>query len=301
MKRYFGVFVLLCSVLMLVFRRGFLTGAQYGVQFCINTLAPAVFPFSFLCCLYAQSDFCYCVGRALYPLNKRLFSLSECGGGILFMSLLCPSPVCAHEICNMYRKGKIGKNNAELLCSYTGGTSPSLIIGFAGAFLFSSALKGAVIYGVCVISSLLYGITHRGKMIYENRDMIKQTEIFSFPLCVKSAVSSCACVCAYTVLFFTLKGGIESVFSSDGFLLYLFAEPVTGIYLAKKASHLISEGWLFSLVCASMSFTGLCTCLSVFSACRQCGLSPLPFFKGKIIQSVMSLAISYLVYGIFFK
>lgn len=299
MKRYFGAFVLLCALAMLIFRKDFLAGAQCGVQFCINTLAPAVFPFSVLCSLYAESTFCYSVGKALYPLNKRLFSISYSGGGILFMSLLCPSPVCVYEICDMYRKKQICKSNAELLCSYTSGMSPSLIIGFAGAFLFSSALKGAVIYGVCVFSSLLYGITLRKKMIYEPQNTVKQTEMLSFPLRVKSAVSSCACVCAYTVLFFTLKGGIEGIFSSDGFLLYLIAEPVTGIYLAKKASYLISERWLFSLVCASVSFTGICTCLSVFSACRQHGISPLPFFKGKVAQSVMSLAISYLVYGFF--
>ncbi len=282
LKRYTVCTVLILFVFLFFIKSNICSeGAKKGIFLCLDTVIPAVFPFAVICKLLVYSNAFY-------------------GRGIFFLGAVCSSPCCAAIVCDMYKSGKISKKTAEALSSYTNNLTPTFVTGFAGAYALSSAYKGFLIYVICIFSSFLYGL-------FLKKDIKKtygELSFFpsSFTKAVTEGVKSVIFVCGYVVFFSVICEFLSFYVRTPQavFLITSLFEITAGVANAAMIKGVISERLLFSLLAFFVSFTGICTQLQVISHLHRASLGFIPFIIGKAVQSVLSFAIAYIVYGIIF-
>ena len=143
----------------IVLRPEELSGAvRESVSGCLEVVIPALFAFTVLS-VYLQRSGLYLL--AFVPLTKPLSVILRLPGELCAVFLLANIggyPVGAKLLSELVRAGRLSRRDAGrmLCCCY--GSGPSFVIGTAGMVVFCSAAVGGVIYGACLLSSLVFAV-----------------------------------------------------------------------------------------------------------------------------------------------
>ncbi len=143
----------------IVLRPEELSGAvRESVSGCLEVVIPALFAFTVLS-VYLQRSGLYLL--AFVPLTKPLSVILRLPGELCAVFLLANIggyPVGAKLLSELVRAGRLSRRDAGrmLCCCY--GSGPSFVIGTAGMVVFRSADVGGVIYGACLLSSLVIAV-----------------------------------------------------------------------------------------------------------------------------------------------
>ena len=277
--------LLFCAFVFILERDACASGAQKGISFCLYGIIPAVFPYTAVCKMLVKSG---CVGHL----------------GIITTGLLCGFPTGANMCSEMYKNGRLDKHTAEVLCAVTNGMTPTFVIGFVGVYCTKSTQTGILVYVICAFSAVLYAVVSKIGLSPRPTEISQKPFYDVFTESIHETILSVMSLCGY-VIFFSVVCEFLKVFAPflPSFVLplvFLFSEITTGIFNIGTLGTVLSGRMFFSLLCAAVSFSGVCVHMQVISVCKYAGLSAMRFVTGKCIQSAFSFFISYIVYGIIF-
>ncbi len=287
---------------LLLFRQVCFRGAYNGLQICLSTVIPAVFPFAAVCRFFAKCGVCNDFGAQIGKITKKLFFLDSSMAGALVMGIVCGYPFGAVIAGELYKKGAISKHNAEQLCAYINNPTPAFLIGFAGAHVFNSARLGALMLASTVFSTLIYAFINR-KNVRDIQMPAKSEEnthvAVLFVSSVTEAVFSVLSVCGFTVFFSVITEVCKTFFLNTRILsvILMLAELLTGLFYVSALD--INARLLFAVVCGAVSFSGLCALGQISAECAKYGISSKPTIKGKIIQGVINFSCAFVFYSFF--
>ena len=281
-------------ILLIVDTKTAVTGAFAGIELCLKSVIPSLFPFLIISSLMGAA-----MGNnhyALAPLGKLCNMPSGCEN-ILFLGLLGGYPVGAKLVAQQYEAGNLPEENAHRLMGFCNNPGPAFIFGMLWDAFHNKYTLWAL-WGVQIISSLLVGIIlPRQKTIGKAQsENASQSIVETLSTCVRTMANICGWIVIFRVVIAYLQ-------------LYLFPfVPDTmqvifaGILELTNGCHMLTQlqsvPLRFVLCSGMLSFGGICVTLQTASTAAKLGLGW--YLPGKILQTAFSIMISTLLQGIIF-
>lgn len=274
----------LAMVLLILDAEAALISAADGIEICMRTVVPSLFPFFFLSAIInnALSGLSSPIFRPL----RRLCRLPEGTESLLLLGMIGGYPIGAAGIHNAFTSGYISKDQAQRLLSFCNNAGPSFIFGMVSV-LFENKAAVWVLWGIQILSAICVAALLPGTA--GDRCVIKKAESLTATEALRLSVRSISVVCGWVIIFRILYG-----FCSRWFL-WLFPKPIQVLFcglleLANgcvSLSEIPSAGLRFILCAVFLSFGGVCVGMQTASVIGE--LSSRCYWKGKIIQTCLCL------------
>ena len=273
-----------------------LEGARQGIELCLRTVVPSLFPF-FLLSILLTSSFMDSSLPLLRPLG-RLCGVPKGAESLLVAGFLGGYPVGAQSIAAAYRAGQLHKKEAERLLAFCNNAGPAFLFGMV-ATMFPRRWMAWALWGIHMAGAVLAAVLIPGQR--GNQVTMSPARPTSLSAALHSALRVMATVCGWVVLFRVILAFLSRWF------LWLLPAPaqvaVTGpLELSNGCCELmaVTDVRLRFCICAGMlAFGGLCVTMQTLSVTS--GLSLKQYFLGKAMQTAFSLALTAaIVYGAWF-
>lgn len=235
-----------------------LRGAAEGVELCLWTLIPGLFPFFVL---------------------SGLLTAALPRGGLTAAGILGGYPVGARSAAQAYQAGQLSKADARRLAVVFNCPGPAFLFGVAGR-LFSPG-RTALLWAVYLLSVLAL------RAILPPAGKCRRAQAgISLPQAMDGALRSMASVCGWVVLTRTVLAVLDR--------WVLWALPPWGHALTAGGLELtngmlmlmsVEEDLRFVLAAGMLGFGGLCVMMQSMGVAR--GLSLKGYFPGKLLQALL--------------
>lgn len=232
-------------------------GFRSGVQLCLGTVVPALFPFlvfsDLLLALPLQ-------GRALQAMARCLGLWQPQAASALLLSWFGGYAVCAKLTGKLYREGALPERDAALLLLLGCCSSPGFVVGCVGGLLLGSIQTGVLLYALQLAANLLATalcLPLLPAAAVERTSLRPRAQRpVGFPHALQSAADNCLHICA-CVVFFRMAGAVLVPLLPP----HTLAEPVLAAFLE------ISAGCAaFAAQGGGTGLYGCCLCLSLLGA-----------------------------------
>lgn len=264
-----------------------LRGAAEGIEMCVSTVIPALFPFFVVSGILTAS-----MGAIplLRPLGRWL-KLPDGGEAYLLLGFLGGYPVGARCIAQGHQAGILGKTDAERMLGFCSNAGPAFLFGM-GAWVFPKMWMCWLLWLIHILSALFVGLTAPAPS--GNTNAVTPKRSVSVTEAMKQAISAMAAVCGWVitmkvVLVFLERWVLWLLPETARLLLSGLLELTNGVYALKAVSSLSVRFWLFSLF---LSFGGISVLLQTHSVLSGSGLTGRQYFPGKVVQAAMSMLLS---------
>ena len=264
-----------------------LDGARSGIDLCIRTVIPALFPFFVLSSMLTGSLADSSPSSGIKFCKK--LGIPAAGSSVLVPAVLGGYPVGAKCVGDLYQNRQISKREAEQLLTFCSNAGPSFIFGMVSGFfperkmvwlLWLIHLYSAFLTAVVIADSSEESILSQAKKESERQSILLSS--------AKTMVQVCCWVILFRILIRFLKEW------------FLWAFPVwlqvwlTGfLELTNGCCELLQitdTSQRFVLCSGMLAFGGVCVLFQTASVIG--GLSVVSYIKGKLLQTVFSLVIS---------
>lgn len=283
-KAYVGIAAAMGMLVLILDSRTALEGAQNGIELCIRTVIPSLFPFFLLSILLNTS-----LSGTQIPFLRPIAGLCGMPRGsesILICAFLGGYPVGAQAVADCWRRGQLSRQDAERMLGFCSNAGPSFMFGMVGA-MFPEKQAAWMLWGIHISSAIVTAAVLPGKSLQTVK--LPSGNPVSPSAALRSALSVMGQVCGWVVLFRVWITFLQR------WMLWLLPLPVqvivTGLLeLANGCCDLwqISDASL-RMLSASMilAFGGLCVAMQTISV--TAGLSLRYYYAGKLMQTVFSL------------
>lgn len=282
-----GLFAFLGLLVMILDGKTALTGAQLGLELCLRTVIPSLFPFFVLSNLVTGTFSSQGI-PFLRPLGKRM-GIPEGMESILIPAFLGGYPVGAQCVSQAWKYGQLSKTDAEAMLAFSSNAGPAFLFGMV-ALQFPDRHAIWMLWGVHILGAVFAAILlKRDKRI---RKMETKDTTASLTQSLYTSVKVMANVCGWVIFF-----RVFLQFINRWILWILPIEvriAVTGLLeLSNGCCELagIENQNLRFLVCAMiLGFGGICVAMQTGSVTK--GLSLRFYYLGKLLQTLFSLCLS---------
>ena len=126
-------------------------GARQGIELCLRTVIPSLFPFFVLSILLTSS----LLGSSLAVLRPlgRLFGMPDGTESLLIPAFLGGYPVGAQNVAAAFRSGQLTKPEAERMLSFCSNAGPAFLFGMAAA-MFPRRWMAWALWGIHIVGAL---------------------------------------------------------------------------------------------------------------------------------------------------
>lgn len=269
-----------------------------SVEGCLEVVIPALFAFTVLA-VYLQRSGIYRV--ALKPLTvplSRLLRLPEELCAVFLLSNIGGYPVGAKLLTGLVRSGRLSRKDASRLLCCCYGSGPSFVIGTAGMQVFGSSAAGGIIFGACVLSSMVIAVAvcrfgEPVELSGGESSFDLGTECFISSVDIGARVMYTVCV--MSVAFSAVTAMLDSVGitgSAAGLLGKLGLggnsdRLLPALLEVTQVRRFIPEGAAAPLCAAALSFGGVCVLMQV-AALTGGELSLKPLLISRLPAGLMS-------------
>lgn len=180
-----------------------------GVQLCLTSVIPALFPFFAASSLLVALGAAEAAGRVLARPFRQLFRCGGAGCAALLLGLVGGYPVGARTAAELVRRGELSPAEGARLLTFCNNAGPAFAIGVAGVSVFGSAQTGVWLYLLHCAAALLTGLLFCRRPLpvtaMPKRPVPPRAGLTGqFLRAVEGAVSAMARVCGFVVFFLVL-------------------------------------------------------------------------------------------------
>lgn len=258
-------------------------GIYEGIQLCLNSLLPALFPFSVLSILITGSI----IGKQI-PIFAPVCRFCRIPAGcesLFAVGILGGYPVGAQNVMLAFREGKLPEADARRMAVFCNNAGPSFIFGILGS-LFPSPVYLWLLWGIQILSGLVTGWMMPGGN--QNTLVMQDTKAPSVSEAIQIAAKGMVHICSCVVL---LRMVLE--FLSHWILWYfptVVQVMISGLLELSNGCLMLHsvEGvnLRFVLAAVLLSFGGLCVRMQTVSVCD--GLNLKSYLPWKGVQSAIA-------------
>ena len=288
-----GVVAALGMLILILDSKTALHGAAEGIDLCIRSVIPSLFPFFLLSGIVVKSM----TGTKL-PLLRPLGQLLGIPAGaetLLISAFLGGYPVGAKCIRDAWAGGGISKRDAERMLWFCCNAGPAFLFGMVGP-LFPSGKSSSILWGIHITAALIIGFFHPGKS--EETAKLPVSGNVNISISLLDTIKVTAQVCGWILIFRVLLTFLGRWF------LWILPEwlqvTITGFLELSNGcldlASVNSEPIRFLLCSAMLSFGGCCVALQTRSVTQ--GLNLRGYYLGKLLQMVLSLLLSSMYLGL---
>lgn len=282
-----GIFTSLGIVILILDSKTALVGMQNGIDLCIRTVIPSLFPFFFFCGLLNNS----LIGHSfpfLAPIC-RILEIPNGSAAILVTAFLGGYPAGAKAVASAQRCGQLSIHTANRMLTFCNNAGPAFLFGMVSG-LFPNLSTAFILWGIHIASALMVALLQTGGTA--PNDIISEPPQKEPVSAMYSAVTVTAIVCGWVILFRMILEFMEKWFlrmlpTLVQVIVYGFLELSNGCCMLDQ----ISDPNLRFVICSAfLAWGGFCVALQTRSVTE--GLSQSAYLKGKIMQTAFSLLLS---------
>lgn len=273
-----------------------LESSKQGLDLCIQTVIPSLFPFLFLSNLVTSSLWGKC-GRILKLVSKAV-QLPSGTESLFLAGFLGGYPAGAAAITSGYHAGYLDKKTANRLLCFCSNAGPAFLFGMISP-QFPQIRMAWCLWGIHILSAVLVGaMCSSQRQIPNSSDFI----MLSTKDTMQSTLKIMGTVCGWIILFRIIIGFL------DRWILWILPQPVRvvvwGLLELSNGCCALTEIETISLrfIAASVfvNFGGCCVVMQTASTIQ--GLSLKNYCYGKLLQTVLGMILAAAVmrgFGIF--
>lgn len=294
-KKYYILFLMLFIFVMMLDTKTAINAAASGLDLCLKSVIPSLFPFVFLSSLLAEA-----MGNQINILGpiRQLCQIPKGCDGIFILGLLGGYPVGAKLIAQQYQSGHLSKQAARRLMGFCNNAGPGFIFGMLWN-VFSNKWALWLLWGTQIASSVITGMVlrkceYKGKLQAQHGTL---NAVQTLNQCVRAMGSICGWIIIFRVLIGYLSQWIFSYF--PGTLQVACVGVLELINGCALLSTVESEGLRFVLCAAMLSFGGICVLMQTASVTSELGLGF--YLPGKLLQTIITIFLSFICQYLLFS
>lgn len=290
MKRksfFVGIGASLGMLILILDGKTAMAGAREGLELCLRTVIPSLFPFFLLSILLTGA----LAGRKIPMLRPLagLCGIPEGGETLLITGFLGGYPVGAQSVADFYRAEHLSKAEAERLLAFCSNAGPAFLFGMA-ASIFPQRRMAVLLWLIHILSAVFTAcLIPAGKV---RTISLSEGKNVTMSDAMRKSISVMAYVCGWVVLFRVLIAFLSR------WVLWLLPIPaqvgIMGLLELTNGccalSSVTSTAVAFVLCSAMLAAGGLCVTMQTVSVTE--GLSLKFYFLGKGMQVVFSVLLS---------
>jgi len=276
------------SLLVLIFDSSLaLEGARSGIELCLKTVIPSLFPFFVLSMILTKT----LTENVSYPVRAAadVFGIPKAAASVLIPSVLGGYPVGAKCVGDLYQRNQISRNEAERLLAFCSNAGPSFLFGMVSGF-FPERKYVWLLWFIHIFSAVFTAAAIPVEKMDRNKPETKQNTVKES--IVLSAAKAMGLVCCWVILFRIIISFLNS------WVLWMLPDwsqvLLMGILELTNGCCellLVSDVGLRFVLCSCMlSFGGICVLFQTASVTN--GLSLGSYVKGKLMQTSFSFLLS---------
>lgn len=265
---------------------------RQGFSLCAGSVLPAMFPFFVLSSAFLGCGGADAATRVLGRLMGRLFGVSGTGGAAFFLGLVGGYPLGARCVGELVRSGDISREEAERLLGFCSNCGPAFILQVVGLGVFGSLGAGVKLWVIHGIAAVACGVLVRGKRVNFPRKAVVSPPKPAAKVLVDAVVSggmTCVQVTAFISFFLVLLQLWVALTGVDAPVVLGFFEMTNGVLALGR-----SRGD-FALAAALLGWGGWCVHAQTMAVLSGCGVSMRCYFRGKIMQAVISAVLAWIL------
>lgn len=265
------------------------SGASEGLQLCIRSVIPSLFPFFVLSNLLTGT----LLGQDISvfrPLG-RLFRIPAGAESLLLTGFLGGYPVGAQCIAASWRSGQLSRQDAERMLAFCNNAGPSFLFGIIAPIL--STRTAWLLWGIHVFSTLFVSLTIPAA---PQRISLKHSQQISITDSLKRALITMSTVCGWVILFRVciqfLSRWVLWILPPNWSVFFIgLLELANGCLSLTQLPEDLSR----ILLCAAiLGLGGICVTMQTLSVTE--GLGTHYYFPGKLMQSAVSVLLICLLF-----
>lgn len=285
-----GIASAMTILILILDSKSAFSGISDGLDICIKTLIPSLFPFLLFSNLLTSALSGQPL-RLLRPL-ANILHLPMGSESIVGIGFVGGYPVGAQCVGHLYQQGQVTSQQAERMIVVCNQAGPAFIFGVLGS-MFSKWYIPWFLWCVQIVSALLTGILLRNNSTTES--LHPRTCPTTISGALEKAVKIMALVCAWVML---MRMAITFL---ERWCFWLIPIPMQAIICGIlelsngciQLAQLENEGLRFILGSGMLSLGGLCVALQTHSVTT--GISKKIYFPGKLLQCSISLLICCII------
>ncbi len=295
-KIIFGILICAAMLILIFDSRTAINSVSTGIDLCLRTVAPALFPFLILSGLMNR---CF-LGqhlRFIAPIG-RFCRIPTGAESVLLIGFLSGYPVGAKLVAETYFAGHLTKNTAKRMLGFCSNAGPSFIFGMIAA-AFTNPFVPWVLWGIHIISALVVGFLLPDTM----DDICKLPESKPVPISqmLYNAIKNLAMICGWVILFRIALAYLDRLIlnclsTELQVLIYGVTELSNGCIMLNKIGN---DGVRFIMASVMLAFGGCCVAMQTISVTDKLGSGA--YFPGKLMQMLLSIIISYIMQPLLFQ
>lgn len=260
-----------------------LRGSAEGIELCIRSVIPALFPF-LICSVYLTGNLGNMPIQILAPIG-RLCRIPPGSEGILLTGFLGGYPVGAQAVTQAYEAGSLGQEDALRMLGFCSNPGPAFLFGMLTPH-FKYAHIPWILWGIQLLSAITVGVILPGGSNHQTTCVPGNG--ITIPQALHHAVRTMATICGWVIAFRTIH-----LFVDRWFLWML--PPAAGVFLSGfleltngcvNLGTVESESLRFLMAALFLSAGGLCVGMQTISMTRDLGTGW--YFPGKLLQTGIS-------------
>lgn len=263
-----------------------LQGASDGLQLCIRTVMPSLFPFFVLSNLLTST----LTGQPIPLLRPlwRVFGIVPGSESLLLIGMLGGYPAGAQCV----TQANLPRWDAERMLSFCNLAGPAFLFGIV-AGKFSNRNAAWFLWGIHILSALFTAILLPGRSTQSVT--LKPKEALSLTEAVQRSLRTMVGICGWIVLFRVL------IAFANRWILWLLPIPlqvaITGFLELSNGccdlGRIQDENLRFIISAGMLAFGGLCVTMQTASVTEDLSLKT--YLAGKIIQVLFSILLACLI------
>lgn len=262
-------------------------GIQSGIEICLRTLIPSLFPFFVISGLITTSI----MGRAVAPLGMigRVCRIPAGSESLLAVGMLGGYPVGAKNVSDAHCEKLLSTEDAQRMAVFCNNAGPSFLFGILGP-LFPDMRWVWILWVIQILSAIATGMLLPGgsvrRISLQPREPVSMTDVLS------RSLKSMAFVCGWVTMF---RMVLEFL---NRWILWLFPLPVqvllTGLLELSNGCIRLQQieniPLRFFLASMMLSMGGICILMQTKSVFENLDIKN--YLKGKLLHAVVSLILS---------
>ena len=270
-----------------------------GMQLAVISVIPSSFPFMII------SDFYTHYGRPekmrhFSSAFRRLSGLPESALGTFICGNIGGFPIGAKMASELYRVGGIDKDNAERLAALSSNPSCAFVFGAVGLGMYGNYRIASLLLASVYISTFICVLVTKTKHRKNRLPNENFKQSYNFVKSVRNAgtssVSLIAFISCFSVLVGMIKNHIKSTYISSAIIMIV---EVTNAAKTFSQSSVFSSLWSLILTSFSLGFGGLSIMMQSAIFTEEAGLSMKKFVCIKLLEGMLSAAITAIGYFVF--
>mgnify|MGYP004516210657 FL=1 len=273
---------------------------NFSIHLWATTLIPTMFPFFVISDLLIHYSITNYIPKSLKKTLSKLFGINQTQITIFFLSLLSGFPSNARNTKNYYQENQLTKEEAEQTLTFTHFPNPTFIFQTVAITFLNHKESGKIIGLSLLGGNLLIALLQKKKTIpkEEKKERINNKQTFGTILIqsISSAINSLLLILG-TITTFLVASSI--IIKNLNLAPYpsMILKGILEITMGLKELSLLNLSLENKIILSTMflSFGGLSVHLQVISQLQDTKISYLPFLQARIIHSILSGGIAFLL------